>query len=265
MSFDVAAATYDRFMGRFSEPLGAALLDRVDVSPGQRAVDVGCGPGALTTLLVGCLGADQVAAIDPSEPFVEAVRSRLPGVDVRRGAAESLPWEGGSFDLATANLVVHFMKDPVTGLREMARVTRSGGTVAVTVWDLAEDVGPVGVFHAATHDLDPDAPHEQGLPGARPGHLAELVREAGMEVLDDRPLEIAVRFASLDDWWEPFTFGVGPSGGYVASLEEPQRAAVRRRCAERIGVTDEDAPFDLPARAWSVVARPRSAGTAQRL
>lgn len=259
MSFDVAATAYDRFMGRFSRPLGAALLERLPIERGQRAVDVGCGPGALTTLLVDRLGAESVAAVDPSEPFVEAVRARLPGVDVCRGAAESLPWAEDSFDLATANLVVHFMREPVTGLREMARVTRPGGTVAVTVWDLAEDVGPVGVFHAATHDLAPEAPHERDLPGARPGHLAELVRAAGLDVVDERPLEIAVRFESLDDWWEPFTYGVGPSGGYVASLDEEHRAAVRRRCAERIGIADEDAAFDLPARAWCVVSGRSSA------
>jgi SAM-dependent methyltransferase len=255
MSFDVAASAYDRFMGRFSRPLAEALLERVALDPGQRALDVGCGPGALTTLLVGGLGADAVAAIDPSEPFVAAVEARLPGVDVRRGGAESLPWEDGSFDLATANLVVHFMKEPVTGLHEMGRVVRPGGTVAVTVWDLAEDVGPVGVFHAATHDLDPDAPHERDLPGARPGHLAELVREAGLSVDDDRPLEIAVGFTSFDDWWEPFTFGIGPSGAYVAGLDEEHRAGVRQRCAERLGVTDPAAPLEVPARAWCVSAR----------
>ena len=255
MSFDVAASAYDRFMGRFSRPLAEALLDPVSLEPGQRAVDVGCGPGALTTLLVDRLGADAVAAVDPSEPFTAAVASRLPGVDVRRGGAESLPWDDGAFDLAAANLVVHFMKEPVTGLREMGRVVRPGGTVAVTVWDLAEDVGPVGVFHAATHDLDPDAPHERDLPGARPGHLAELVAEAGLAITDDRTLELAVGFPSFDDWWEPFTFGVGPSGAYVVSLTEEHRAAVRRRCAERLGVTDTAAPLDVPARAWCVVAQ----------
>lgn len=255
MSFDVAASAYDRFMGRFSRPLAAALLERVAAERGQRAVDVGCGPGALTALLVERLGAEAVAAVDPSEPFAAAVEARLPGVDVRRGAAEALPFDDGSFDLATANLVVHFMQEPVTGLREMGRVVRPRGTVAVTVWDLAEDVGPVGVFHAATHDLDPQAPHERDLPGARPGHLAELVREAGLEILDDRPLELTVGFGSFEDWWEPFTFGVGPSGAYVGSLDEEHRARVRRRCAERLGVGDPAAALLVPARAWCVVAR----------
>ena len=255
MSFDVAASAYDGFMGRFSRPLAAALLERVAVRPGQRALDVGSGPGALTEQLVDRLGADAVAAIDPSEPFVTALAQRLPGVDVRRGGAESLPWADDSFDLATANLVVSFMTEPARGLREMGRVVRDSGTVAATVWDHSEDAGPLGFFHAATHDLDPTAPHEYDLPGARPGALADLVRSAGLAVVDERPLELAVAFGSLDEWWQPFTYGVGPAGAYVATLDEEHRAAVRRRCAERIGLADETAGFELPVRARCVVAR----------
>ena len=253
MGFDVPAADYDAFMGRFSRPLAHALLDRLDLGPGARAVDVGCGPGALTELLVERLGADAVAAVDPSEPFVDALTSRLPGVDVRRGGAETLPWPDGSFDLAVANLVVSFMSDPDAGLREMARVA-SGGTVAVTVWSFEPDVGPLGVFWAAAADLDPAAPDETHMPGTRPGHLTELVRAAGLDVVDDTPLELAVAFDSLEAWWEPFTHGVGPAGGYVAELDEEQRTALRSRVGVRLGVPD-GRPFQLRARSWCVVAR----------
>ena len=113
MSFDVAGEAYDRFMGRYSRPLAARFADWLGVSPGQRVLDVGCGPGALTEHLVALVGAAQVAAIDPSEPFVEACRSRHPGVDVRLGAAESLPFDDDTFDVTAACLVVHFMTDPV--------------------------------------------------------------------------------------------------------------------------------------------------------
>ena len=254
MSFDVAASAYDSFMGRFSRPLAAALLDRLDVAPGQGAVDVGCGPGALTSLLAERLGAEAVAAIDPSEPFVDALRERLPGVDVRRGGAETLPWADGSFDLAAANLVVSFMSEPGTGLSEMARVAR-GGVVAATVWDFDENVGPLGVFWAAARDLDSAAPNETHLPGTRSGHLAELVRAAGMQVVDASPLEIAVAFDSLTGWWEPFTHGVGPAGGYVGALDEQQRTALRARVGERLGVTDPDVPFTMRARSSCVIAQ----------
>ncbi|GAA1921514.1 class I SAM-dependent methyltransferase [Nocardioides marmoribigeumensis] len=253
MSFAVAASAYDAFMGRFSGPLSRALVERLPIGPGQRAVDVGCGPGALTSLLVERLGAASVAAVDPSTSFVEALGSRLPGVDVRRGGAESLPWPDASFDLATANLVVNFMADPVAGLREMARVTR-GGTVAATLWNLAPEHGPLGFFFAAVHDLDPQGPHEDHLPGARPGQLVQLFRDAGLADVTEEAVDLSVGFPSLEEWWHPFTLGVGPAGVYVASLDEAHREALMRRCGERLGVTG-DGPVDVPVRARLVTAR----------
>lgn len=149
VSFNVTADAYTRFMGRFSEPLAVEFVERAGVREGQRALDVGCGPGALTTQLVYRLGANAVSAIDPSAAFVAAIRARLPAVDVRCGAAEHLPFHDDSFDLTLAQLVVHFMADPVRGLREMSRVTRPGGLVAACVWDLAGDGGPLAAFWRA--------------------------------------------------------------------------------------------------------------------
>ena len=174
MSFDVTADAYGRFMGRFSEPLAVRFVEQARVRRGQRALDVGCGPGALTAQLVERLGTEAVSAVDPSAPFVAAARDRFPGVDVRSGAAEQLPYPDDSFDLALAQLVVHFMADPVAGLREMARVTRPGGLVAACVWDHAGGGGPLASFWQAVHDLDPQAAGESGLAGAREGHLTEL-------------------------------------------------------------------------------------------
>jgi ubiquinone/menaquinone biosynthesis C-methylase UbiE len=130
VSFTAGPDEYDRFMGRYSALLAPRFAEFTD---GQRALDVGCGPGALTGELVTRLGAAAVCAVDPSEQFVEAVRERYAGVQVRRGAAETLPFADQRFEVALAQLVVHFMPDPVIGLREMTRVTRPGGTVAACV------------------------------------------------------------------------------------------------------------------------------------
>ncbi len=257
MSFDVAADSYDRFMGRFSRPLAAALLDRLEpdvLAPGRRALDVGSGPGALTELLVARLGATAVAAADPSAPFVEAVGARLPGVDVRRAPAEALPWVDDAFDLVAASLVVHFMADPVAGLREMARVARPGGTVALTVWTFTPDAGPLGQFWAAVAEVDPGGPNERDLPVARPGELSRLVREAGLEPTDERPLTVEVPVGSLEEWWAPFAGGVGPAGERVAGLDPDRRTALRDRSAELLGARPGE-PFTLACTAWCVVAR----------
>ena len=180
MSFDVSADAYLRFMGRYSEPLAVQFADLAGVQPGQRVLDVGCGPGALTAELVRRTGAEAVSAVEPSASFAAAVRERLPGVDVRRSAAEQLPFPDDTFDAALAQLVVHFMTDPVQGLREMSRVTRPGGMVAACVWDHAGGRGPLTAFWSAVRELDPAADDESGLAGVREGHLARLFAQAGL-------------------------------------------------------------------------------------
>jgi SAM-dependent methyltransferase len=247
MSFDVAAEAYDRFMGRFSRQLSGQLADLAGVRAGQRVLDVGCGPGALTAELVGRLGAEHVVAVDPSEPFVEAARARHPGVTVHRASAEALPFESAAFDAALAQLVVHFMADPVAGIREMARVTRPGGVVAACVWDHAGEGGPLSLFWGAARRLDPGVHDESGLAGAREGHLAELFEAAGLDGIEAAIVTSRVEYATFDEWWEPFTGGVGPAGAYVATLDPDGRAELRHTCARLIPTS----PFAITATAWA--------------
>lgn len=250
MGFEVAATAYGRFMGRYAEPLAAEFLTFAGIQPGQRVLDVGCGPGALTSLLVTRLGAGHVAAVDPSPPFVAAAAARCHGADVRRGVAEDLPFPDDSFDAALAQLVVHFMRDPVKGLRQMGRVTRPGGTVAACVWDLAGGTAPLSAFWSAVRELDPHADDESGLPGTREGHLKELCAEAGLAVQEEAALTVSVPYESFSEWWEPYTLGVGPAGDYVARLDERRRARLRARCEELF----PDGPFEVDATAWAVRA-----------
>jgi SAM-dependent methyltransferase len=234
-------------MGRYSVPLASLLADFAGVAAGQRVLDVGCGPGALTTELVARLGPAAVAAVDPSEPFVAAARERHPGVDVQRAGAEELPFAAGEFDAALAQLVVQFMADPVAGLQEMARVTRKDGVVAACVWDHAGGQGPLSLFWQAARELDPDVEDESERAGTREGHLAELFEAAGLGEIEEGVLSVRVEHPSFEDWWEPFTLGVGPAGAFVASLDADGQAQLRERCRELL----PDAPFVPPARAWA--------------
>jgi SAM-dependent methyltransferase len=247
LSFDVDAAAYDRFMGRYSVPLAPLLADLASVDARQRVLDVGCGPGALTTELVARVGPGSVSAVDPSASFVTTARERHPGVDVQRAAAEQLPFADGMFDAALAQLVVHFMADPVAGLREMGRVTRGGGVVAACVWDHAGGGGPLSVFWEAAHALDADVADESRLAGAREGHLGELFREAGLREVEEIRVSVDVEHPTFDDWWEPFTLGVGPAGVFVAGLDGDERARLREACRERLPAP----PFVVTARAWA--------------
>ena len=248
MSFDVSADAYLRFMGRYSEPLAVQFADLAEVQSGQRLLDVGCGPGALTAELVRRTGAQAVSAVEPSASFAAAARERLPGVDVRRSAAEQLPFPDDTFDAALAQLVVHFMTDPVRGLREMSRVTRPGGMVAACVWDHAGGHGPLTAFWTAVRELDPAADDESGLAGVREGHLARLFAQAGLGQARATTLTVRVRYDSFEQWWEPFTLGVGPAGTHVASLTPDRRAELREQCRRLLPA----GPFEISATVWAV-------------
>lgn len=253
--FQVAAEAYDAFMGRYSRPLAPVFCDFAGVEPGDRVLDVGCGPGALTAELVRRLGASSTAAVDPSEPFAAAARRRFPGVDVQLGTAEQLPFDDGAFDGALAQLVVHFMADPAAGIVEMARVARPDGFVAACVWDHAGRGGPLSRFWELVRELDPNVPNESERAGTGPGQLADLLRVAGLGEVDETLLSIEVEHATFDDWWEPFTLGVGPAGAYVAALDPDGRERLREHCRAAL----LDGALVVRAGAWAARGR-----TAQR-
>ncbi len=243
MSFVVPPEAYARFMGRYAEPLAAVFATFAEVDVGEKVLDVGCGTGALTAHLLS-VGAE-VAAIDPSPPFIDAIRERFPAVDACGGTAEELPYDSAAFDAALAQLVVHFMTDPVVGIRQMARVTRRGGVVAACVWD-----GPTGAlapFWDAVHMIDPDAEDEALLSGAHKGHLTELFEAAGLGDVDEAAIAVDVVHPTFEEWWEPYTFGVGPAGDYVQRLDDDARARLESVARERLG----SGPFTVTATAWA--------------
>jgi ubiquinone/menaquinone biosynthesis C-methylase UbiE len=251
MTFAAPAEAYDRYMGRWSRPLAPLLAGFAGVEAGMRVLDVGCGPGSLTEHLVERVGSRQVHAVDPSEQFAQACAARVPGVEVGVASAERLPWTDGVFDVVVSQLVVNFLEDPVAGVAEMARVTRHG-TVAACVWDY-ERMGMLRPFWDAALALDPDAPAEHlVMRFGKPEELRDLFLEAGLQDVETAVLEVEQEYAGFDDWWEPFTLGVGPAGRYCADLEPAAREALREECRGRLGGS-------LRLRAAATAARSRPA------
>ena len=247
----VSAFHYDQFMGRYSKPLASEFARFAGVRPESTALDVGCAPGALTDELVRILGPGSVHAVDPSPEFVEAVRRSHPGLEVQVAAAEALPYSAGRFDVTLAQLVVHFMSDPVVGLAEMKRVTRSGGSIAACVWDFTRDQTPLTVFWDAALTLNPEIETEVSMPGAREDDLRDLFAAAEIQDLTADTISVDVSHQSFDDWWEPFTLGVGPAGSYVASLAPADREKLRRAARSRL----PGGSFTLTCQAWAVRGR----------
>jgi SAM-dependent methyltransferase len=251
MSFAVAGDKYDRFMGRYSRELAPRLIEFAGVESGMGVVDVGCGPGALTESLVKVTGAEKVAAADPSEPFVAAATERAPGADVRLAPAEELPWEDDRFDAALSQLVVNFMRDADTGVSEMRRVVRPGGVVAACTWSYGEDMEMLRSFWDSARRLDSGAPDEGSVMRYRSvEELGELWQRVGLADVETGHLRVETSYTGFDDLWEPFTFGVGPAGAYLAKLSPEQREQLRMELFKRLG--EPSGPFTLSATACAV-------------
>jgi ubiquinone/menaquinone biosynthesis C-methylase UbiE len=251
MSFVVSGDAYDRFMGRYSRPLAPAFADFAGVGGGQRVLDVGCGSGVLTEELARRVGAEQVSGVDPS-PLLEACAERVPGAELKQGAAEALPWPDDSFDAAVAQLVIHFMDDPAAGVAEMARVTRPGGVVAACSWDFSGGMEMLRVYWETARELDHDLAGESRSFGNLE-ELDTLWRERGLEEVEAGPLEVSSDYEDFDELWGSFLLGVGPAGEYVASLPSEQQEALRKQYRRRLG--EPTGSFTLGARAWAARGR----------
>ena len=250
--FRGSADAYDRFVGRYGPHLSGELIATAGIREGQRVLDVGCGPGALTSALAALLGAEHVSAVDPSEPFAQACHERIPGADVRVSPAESLPFEDDTFDATLSQLVVNFLDDAPRGLAEMCRVTRPGGVVAGCTWDYAGGMTMLRAFWDAARSLDQNAADEGvTMRYADPESLGELWRGAGLADVDVSPIVAEAEYEDFDDLWEPFLAGNGPAGAHAVSLEPDAQTALRDEFARRLG--EPEGPFTLSARAWCAV------------
>jgi SAM-dependent methyltransferase len=247
--FAASGDAYDAFMGRYSTALAAPFAGYLGVEPGRRVLDVGCGPGALTSELVRRLGADGVAACDPSASFVAACADRLPGVDVREAPAEHLPYADATFDILAAQLVVPFIPDAVAAAAEFARVTVRGGTIGVAIWDLERGMEMLRSFWDAALSLDPSAPDElRTLATGREGDVSAWLDRAGLEDVTESMIVVRSAYSGFDELWSGFLGGIGPAGTYCVGLPEDRRAAVRGAMFERIGSPSGSFTLDAVAR-----------------
>lgn len=235
-TFRSGGDAYDRFMGRYSRELARGFADFVGVDDATRVLDVGCGPGAFTAVAVERVGAANVCAIDPTAAFVESCRAAHPGVDVRQEDAEHISFADGTFDCASAQLVLHFVSDPTRAVAEMTRVVRTGGVIAGCVWDFAEGMEMLRTFWDAALAIDPEAPDEaRTMRFGRQAELADLLGTAGLADVSETTLRVSSRYATFGELWDGFLSGAGPAGAYCVGLSPDRQAAMRHAVFELLG------------------------------
>ncbi len=249
VSFDASRGSYDRYMGRYSDQLAHRFADFAGVPSDAAVLDVGCGPGALTEELAA--RTSDVSPIDPSASFVEACSERVPAADVRHGTAADLPWDDDTFDYVVSQLVLNFLPDADAGLREMCRVARPGAVVAACTWDYRGRMEMLRNFWDAALTLDFEAPGEQStMPFCSQDELVTMWERHGLQDISSTDLEVTTTYDDFEDYWLPFTLGVGPGGAYATSLDTTALERLREACLRQLG--SPDGPFDLTAAAVAV-------------
>ena len=236
--FDDGAA-YERYMGVWSRLVARSFLEWLSPKPGLHWLDVGCGNGAFTEMIVERCAPASVAGIDPSEGQLAFARTRaaLRAADLRQGDAMTLPYADSSFDVAIMPLVIFFVSDPAKGVAEMTRVVRPGGFVAAYAWDMLGGGFPYHALQAEMRALgfppskppSPDASTESGL--------RDLWAAAGLTAIETRPITVERTFADFDDFWT--TVLGGPSvGTKLAAMGPAEIAEVKTRMRAHLPADD---------------------------
>jgi ubiquinone/menaquinone biosynthesis C-methylase UbiE len=232
------------------------FLDWLALPPGRKWLDVGCGTGVLCAAILDQCAPHSVTGVEPSEGFLKTARENLGGRAVLlQGSATRIPLDNASVDVVVSGLVLNFVPDQAAALSEMARVAGKAGTIAAYVWDYA-GTELMRYFWDAAVELDPNASQmdeEARFPLCRAEALTQLFSSAGLQEAEVSAIDIATRFAGVDDYWQPFLGGQGPAPAYAMSLGEASRQRLRDRILARLPFAD-DGTISLTARAWAARA-----------
>jgi len=250
------AESLERYVGRWSRLVAREFVAWLQVPPGSRWLDVGCGSGALPETVLAQAEPESIEGVDTSEAFVAYAASRVtdPRASFAVADAQALDRPDAAYDAVASSLVLNFLPDPARGAAEMRRVARPGGVVAGYVWDYAGEMQLMRRFWDAAAELDPaaaDLDEGRRMAGCNPADLEALFSGAGLEEVETRAIDVPTVFADFDDYWSPFEGGQGPAPGYCVSLPPDRRAALRERLRETLPAA-ADGSISLVARAWAV-------------
>jgi SAM-dependent methyltransferase len=253
--FDDAAA-YEAFMERWSRSAGDIFLDWLAPPKGACWLDVGCGTGVFTELIVDTASPAAVSAVDPTHVQIEHARRKPVGqrADFQIAGAEALPFPDNAFDLVVSALVINFISDHPKALAEMRRVGRAGGTVGAYVWDFAGERSPGSLVRTGLHAIGIELPDLPGSANSGLNALRSLFERAGFERIATKTIDVTRSFANFDVLWHAHTPNFGPRGKSVADLSGAERARLIDKVRASLPASP-DGSIAYSVRAHAVKAR----------
>jgi SAM-dependent methyltransferase len=255
-----AGPSYEYFMGRWSRLIARGFLEWIAPRPGLNWLEIGCGTGALSEMILTHAAPASLIAIDPSMEFIGFARNTLPDTRVifQVGNALDLPAFPHPIDVIVSGLAMNFIGNPILALRALRDALQPDGILAFYVWDYAGKMEMLRYFWDSVVALDPGARSlDEGVrfPLCQPDALRHLSEEAGLNHIAVTAIETSMVFFDFKDYWAPFLGGAGPAAGYVARLDAPSRSALEEHLRQRLPI-QEDGSLTLAARAWAVLATP---------
>jgi SAM-dependent methyltransferase len=246
-------------MGRWSALVGREFLGWHDTGPGCAWLDVGCGTGSLSRLILEMRAPAKITGVDSSPALIAHAKKTITDgrAQFREGQAQALDLPSNVFDAVVSGLMLNFVPQQKAAILEMRRTAKPGGEIGIFVWDYAEGMQMLRYFWDAVIELDPASEAlDEGprFPICREGALEVLARESGLRHVKGRAIEVETRFQDFNDYWEPFLGNVGPAPAYIQSLDKDRRQQMRERLKSMLPVA-RDGSIRLKARAWAVKCR----------
>lgn len=253
--FDDSAA-YERFMGRWSRAVGAVFLEWLASPAGARWLDVGCGSGIFTELILDACSPAAVCAVDPAEGQIDHARHQAVAqrANFRIADAQALPFSDSTFDVVASALVINFIPDRLRATAEMRRVARACGLVAGFVWDFAAELSPSWPLRLGMRQIGADVPQVPGTEDSSLGALTSLFERAGLEKIATRSIDLKVSFPDFDDFWQTQTTSYSPTTKLIAAMTKSDRVRLIETLRAGLPVRP-DGTIEYSARANAIKAR----------
>ncbi len=255
ISFDDSEA-YERLMGRWSRAAGSVFLDWLAAPSGARWLEIGCGTGVFTELIVNTCSPSAVFAVDPAKAQIDRAcrQSAAARANFQVADAQALPFLDAGFDIVASALALNFIPDKPQGLSEMRRVSRPAGLVAGYVWDFGAECSPSGPLRRGMRACGADVPELPGTGDSSLGALHALFERAGLERIASRSIEVTLSYPDFDDFWSAQTPGYAPTTGIIAAMTHSERARLMDVVRASLP-TAPDGRIEYSARAHAIKAR----------